>query len=120
MSTVKQLLSVAGEGGSIDLMQEEAGAGRFRVVMLDQTPTFLEEDEGGAASKRDSGWLATWEEAIEYFGTWPWPMLVPKYVDPAVADRVLAAIPPALQRKNLPERHFGKDRWLRVCGKVKE
>lgn len=119
MPAVIQVLSVAGEGGGIDLVQEEGGAGRFRIVMVDQTPTFLDELEGGAASRRDSGWLATWEEAIEFFGQWPWPMLHPVYVAPAYADRVLAAIPKVMERKRLSERHFRKERWLRVCGKVK-
>jgi len=117
---VKQLLSVAGEGGGIDLVQEENGAGRFRVVMLDHTPTFLDEVEGGPPSRRDSGWLATWEEAIEFFGQWPWPMLLPRYVAPAYVDRVLAAIPEALKRKNLPELRYPAERWLRVCGKAEK
>jgi len=34
-------------------------------------------------------------------------------------DRVLAAIPKVMERKRLSERHFRKERWLRVCGKVK-
>ena len=120
MPTVKEILSVAGEGGGIDLMQEEGGAGRFRVVMMDHTPTFLDEAEGGAASRQDSGWLATWEAAIEYFGTWPWPMLHPTYVAPAYADRVLAAIPDVMKRKRLSEKHFRQERWLRACGKPAE
>jgi hypothetical protein len=116
---VKQVLSVAGEGGGIDLVQEDGGADRFRVVMLDQTPTFLDEGEGGVASRWDSRWLATWEEALVFFGQWPWPMLYPTYVDPAYADRVLAAIPEVLKRKRLPEQRYPAERWLRVCGKEK-
>lgn len=53
MPAVNRLLSVAGEGGGIDLMQELGGAGRFRVVMVDQTQTFLDETEGGPPSRRE-------------------------------------------------------------------
>ena len=70
MPGVKPVLIVAGEGGGIRMVQEEGGQRRFRVFMADQTPTFLDDsDGGGPALHRDSGWLPTWEAAIAYFRT---------------------------------------------------
>jgi hypothetical protein len=120
MPSVKAILSVAGEGGGMTLYQEEGGQGRFRVVSSDQTMTFLEEAEAGGPSRSDSGWLATWEEALEKFERWPWPMLVPRHVDPEFADRVLAAIPGVLKRKGVPEGRYRQERWLKACGKAAE
>jgi hypothetical protein len=114
---IKRVLSVAAEGGGIDLTQEVGGADRFRVVMMGQTPTFLDESEGGPEIRKDNGWLATWEQALEYFSTWPWPVLVPMDVGPGYADRVLAAITEVMQRKHLSEQCFRRERWIRVCGK---
>jgi hypothetical protein len=80
--------------------------------------TFLEESEADGPSARDSGWLGTWEEALEKFERWPWPMLVPRHVDPEFTDRVLAAIPGVLERKRVPEGQYRKDRWMEACGKA--
>jgi hypothetical protein len=83
--------------------------------MSDQTPTFLNDDEGGDVIRRDSGWLTTWEAAITYFSRWPWPMLVPRQVDPQFAGRVLAAVTEVSEQKKL---NIGSrlPRWHEVCG----
>jgi hypothetical protein len=92
MPDVNPIVSVAGEGGGITLYQEIGGLGRFRVVMVDQSLTFLNEDEGGPAVRKDSGWLHTWDAAIAALSKWPWPMLVPRYVDPGFGEQVMAAV----------------------------
>ncbi len=92
MPEVKPIVSVAGEGGGITLFQETGGQGRFRVVMVDHSLTFLNEDEAGPAIRKDSGWLDTWEAAIAALSGWPWPVLVPRYVDPAFGEQLMAAV----------------------------
>jgi hypothetical protein len=112
---VRTILAVAGEGGGMTMVREVGGQGRFRVTRSDHTMTFLPEPEADNPSHGDSGWLGTFEEALANFERWPWPKLSPRHVDPEFADRVLAAIPGVLERKGLPMRHFGEDRWLRAC-----
>ncbi len=116
MPDVKPVLIVAGEGGGIRMVQEEGGQRRFRVFMADQTPTFLDNsDGGGPALHKDSGWLPTWEAAIAYFSKWPWPMLVPRKVDPQFADRVLTALTQVAQEKNLTIRSHRMQDWREAC-----
>jgi hypothetical protein len=118
--TIRKILSVGGEGGGMDLVQEVGGKRRFRVISADHTMTFLNDEERDGPVHGDSGWIATWEEALEKFEKWPWPQLFPLHVDRKFADRVLAAIPEVLKRRNLPEDYYRRDRWLMACGKGKE
>lgn len=116
MPDVKPVLIVAGEGGGIRMVQEEGGQRRFRVFMADQTPTFLDDSDGGPALHRDSGWLPTWEAAIAYFSRWPWPMLTPRKVDSQFADRVLTALRQVAKEKNLTTRSDRMQEWRKACG----
>jgi hypothetical protein len=120
MPSVRTILSVAGEGGGMDLVQEVGGRGRFRVVSSDHTMTFLDDSDAEEPIHGDSGWMASWEEALRKFERWPWPMLSPRHVDPAFADRVLAAIPGVLERKRIAINQYPKGRWMEACGRVKE
>jgi hypothetical protein len=116
MPNVKPVLIVAGEGGGIKMVQEEGGQGRFRVFMADQTPTFLDDSGGGGpALHRDSGWLPTWEAAVAYFSKWPWPMLVPRKVDPRFAHRVLTALTEVAREKSLTIRSYRMQEWHKIC-----
>ena len=84
------LLRIGAEGGSIAVygsLSSDA-ASRFRVLMIDHTPTFLEFDEGGTPSRRDSGWLTSWADAMTALARWPWPHLVPLFVHERVAREV--------------------------------
>jgi hypothetical protein len=120
MPEVKPILKVGAEGGGISMVREVAGSERFRVVMTDHTPTFLDDDDGGRPIRRDSGWVASWEEAVKFLGTWPWPMLRPLFVDPQYAKRVLEAIPKAAAEKHLPTERLPMEHWLKACGNVPE
>jgi len=116
MPNVKPVLIVAGEGGGINMVREEGGQGRFRVFMADQTPTFLDDSNGGGSTvRRDSGWLPTWEVAIAYFSRWPWPMLVPRKVDPQFADSVLTALTQVAQERNLTICSYRIQDWRKAC-----
>lgn len=116
MPDVKPVLIVAGEGGGINMVREEGGQGRFRVFMVDETPTYLDDGDGGdPALRKDSGWLPTWEVALAYFSKWPWPMLVPQKVDPQFARRVLTALKQVAQDKNLSIRNDRMQDWRKAC-----
>jgi hypothetical protein len=53
MSDAKRLISIGAEGGFIEVYGSggESTHAEFRVMVVDQTLTFLNDDEGGAPSK---------------------------------------------------------------------
>lgn len=114
---VTRILQVGGEGGGITMYREIGGLLRFRVVLTDHSLTFLDDNEGEAVLRKDSGWLPTWEVAIEYYGKWPWPMLAGIYVAPEFADRVLKAMRKALADKGRDMKSINAARWSQVLGR---
>ena len=116
MPDVKPIVSVAGEGGAITLFQETVGPGRFRVAMVDQSLTFLNDDDGGPATRKDSGWLDSWESAITALSKWPWPMLVPRFVDPAFGEQVMAAVDQISEQKRWDiDSRNRRAHWRALC-----
>jgi len=119
MSDAKRLISIGAEGGFIEVYGNggERTHAEFRVMVVDQTPTFLNDDEGGAPSKRDSGWLPNWSAAIAWLSRYPWPHLAGLHVDPSVADDVWAALQDHMARGGPPIRGGALQRWRGVCRK---
>jgi hypothetical protein len=117
MNDVKCLISIGAEGGFIELYgkRSELTYAEFRVTVVDQTSTFLDDDEGGAPSKRDSGWLPNWSAAIAWLSRYPWPHLAGLHVDPSVADDVWAALQAYIARGGSPVRGGRLQRWREVC-----
>lgn len=116
MPTPECLLSIAAEGGSIEIFRDcDVPNSGYRAMVVDQTPTFLDERERDAPSRRDSGWLPTWGAAIEWVGRYPWPNLVCRYAPPHLprAERVPVRMPSPVER----ERLEGRDGLhCRFCG----
>ncbi len=119
MSDAKLLISIGAEGGFIEVYGNggEPTHAEFRVTVVDQTPTFLNDDEGGAPSKRDSGWLPNWSAAMGWLSRYPWPHLAGLHVDPSVADDVWAALQDYIARGGPPIRDSALNRWREVCKK---
>jgi len=117
MTDAKRLISIGAEGGFIEVHGKggEPPHAEFRVTVVDQTPTFLNDDEGGAPSKRDSGWLPNWSAAIVWLSRYPWPHLAGLHVDPSVADDVWAALQAIIARGGPPVRGRTLQRWREVC-----
>lgn len=84
--------------------------------MLDQTPTFLDEEEGGAAIRKDSGWLDTWADAMKALDRYPWPHLACLSVHPTVAAAVWKALEEYVGRAERPVRESSMQRWREACG----
>ena len=60
MFRAELLLEVLAEGGAIAIYgRREDDRTLYRVGIVDQTPTFLNEDEADAEIRSDSGWLST-------------------------------------------------------------
>jgi hypothetical protein len=117
MASPERLLSIAAEGGSIELYRDGGNrpASRYRIMVVDHTPTFLDDDEAGTPSRRDSGWLPTWAAAIEWLGRYPWPNLTCRYIDPTIAEPVWAALGEYVARTGRPVRDSALERWRRHC-----
>jgi hypothetical protein len=118
MPTAERLLSIAAEGGWIELYRDShvpSSNSRYRAMVVDQTPTYLVEHERGASSRRDSGWLPTWAAAIEWLGRYPWPNLVCRYVHPSVAQLVWTAAQDYIDRAGYPLRAGVLERWRQHC-----
>lgn len=85
------------------------------MIVVDQTPLFLIEDEGGLAIRKDSGWLTSWEEVLAALGRYPWPNLGGPYVDPSVAANVWRAVQDYRDHAGRPARTGALERWRSAC-----
>ena len=117
MTDVTRLISIGAEGGLIEVHCNggESPHAEFRVTVVDQTPTFLNDDEGGAPSVRDSGWLPNWSTAMSWLNRYPWPHLAALHVDPSVADDVWVALQTYVAQGGRPVRSGTLQRWREVC-----
>lgn len=116
MHKAELLLEALAEGGSIAIYGRHDGdKTEYRVGIVDQTLTFLNDEDGGNAIRSDSGWLDTWEEAVAAIGRWPWPNLYPKIVHPRVADRVWKAVQDYRDRAGKGVREEALRRWWSEC-----
>jgi HNH endonuclease len=111
------LISIAAEGGSLALYgcDRNSERARYKVMIVDQTPTFLDEDNSGSVIRRDSGWLPTWPAAMQALDRYPWPNLTCLYVDPSVANDVWAAVQEYQHRSGQQIRASALNRWSKVC-----
>jgi hypothetical protein len=114
MSRAELLLQIGAEGGSIAIYgRQEGDRTQYRVGIVDQTLTFLNDDEAGEEIRSDSGWLNTWEEAVARIGRWPWPNLYPNFVHPSIRDAVWKAVLEYSDAKSV--REAALDRWRDKC-----
>ena len=113
----KLLVSIGAEGGFIAVYGDVSDAAhpRYRVVVADQTLTLLNEEEGGTAIRKDSGWLDTWSDAMKALDRYPWPHLACMSVDPSVAAAVWNALQEYLGRADRPIRESVIQRWREAC-----
>lgn len=116
MTRPELLLAVAAEGGSIEIYGRQEGVRtEYRVGIVDQTLTFLHDEEGGEAIRSDSGWLNTWDDAVAKVGHWTWPNLYPKFVHPSMRDAVWKAVQGYRDRAGRGVREAALSRWRSIC-----
>jgi hypothetical protein len=112
------ILEIGAEGGSITVVSRPSPGGppEYSVRIRDQTLTFLPTEEGGNQIRTQTAWSTDWNDVVNSLGRWPWPMLAPVRVDPAYAERVLAAAQQYRGRDGQPARPSSLERWARICG----
>jgi hypothetical protein len=84
---VKRLLEIGAEGGSLAIYgtSDPTERRKYRVGLVDSTSQMLGEEDGDQTIRRDSGWLDSWEAAIQALSVYPWPRLHPLFVAPEVS-----------------------------------
>jgi hypothetical protein len=116
----KLLVSIGAEGGFIAIYGDVSDAAhpRYRVVVVDQTLTFLNDEEGGAQIRKDSGWLSSWADVMKALDRYPWPHLACMSVDPSVAPEIWKALQEYVGRADRPIRESAMQRWREACGVI--
>jgi len=116
MTQAELLLEVMAEGGSIAIYGRRDGdRTQYRVGIVDQTTTFLNDDEADKEIRSDSGWLDTWEKAVAAIGRWPWPNLYPELVRPSIRDAIWKAVQDYRDRAGRGVREEALRRWRELC-----
>jgi hypothetical protein len=118
MASARLLVAVGAEGGSIAVYADtsDPARARYKVLLVDQTPSFLNEDESGPVIQHDSGWLPTWTAAIESLSRYPWPHLVGSYFNTAAAGDVWHALQDYAAGTGRPIGASALNRWREACG----
>ena len=112
MSRSELLLAVGAEGGSIAIYgRHEGDRTQYRVGIVDQTLTSLDDDDAGDEIRSESGWLNTWEEAVAKIDRWPWPNLYPRFVHPSIRDAIWKAVQDYSERVGRSVRQAALDGW---------
>ena len=113
------IVEIGAVGGSITLFGQKhvAGSWQFSRAVGDQTPTFLNAADGaGDSFEHTSGWVSSWDEAIDLLDEYPWALLGGLRVHPDFRDRVWAAVLKRLASQLEARVTRPKERWARVCG----
>jgi hypothetical protein len=129
MNAPEVIIAVGAEGGSITLFgqkdefgqRDAQGAWRFSRAVLDQTYTFLSEEDGpGPEINHSSDWVRTWPEAMILMDRYPWAMLYGQEVHPDFRDRVWAEVNERLQDANSATAERAREHWARVCAVTRD
>jgi hypothetical protein len=119
MTKTEVIVGIAAEGAAITLCgwQDELGRWQFSRDVNDQTPTLLDEDDGGGpAISHSSARVDTWEAALALLDKYPWAMLAGMEVHPEFRERVWAAITARLSTQQSSRIEHTRARWARACG----
>ncbi len=111
------VLRVAGEGGYLVLVAQQAEDGviRYQRGTLDQSGLFLSPEEGFPAIRKASEWVDSWEGALGLLDRYPWPMLGVLEVHPDYRARVLAAVVQRFEKNADTWRPDKLRRWREYC-----
>lgn len=109
------LIVIAGvEGGGVTLYGERSGAGwRFWVERVDQSRVYLDEYDDEAGSRRQSGIVSSWEDALRLLDRAGWMRLPAVRVHPEFRQKVWQAVQARLG--TTPESTRWLPRWRDRC-----
>jgi hypothetical protein len=116
---IEVIVDIPAEGGSITLYGRKDSKGEwiYSRGVNDQTPTLLNDDDGGgSAIAHSSAWVKSWPEALALLDRYPWAMLGGAAVHPEFCEHVWAEVTKRLQRQSGRRVQRAKERWSRACG----
>ena len=111
------LIKIGAEGGSITLFGVTTADGSWHYWRSthDETPTYLDPEEGGDVIRHTSGWVDTWPEALVLLDRYPWARLSPMYVHPDFRSRVWEAVQERLEGEDGSQVQRSLERWGKRC-----
>jgi len=106
------ILSIGAAGGSIDVYRacDAATSPRYRVQVDEATLD-------SSASARNSGWLSTWPELVEWLNQYPWPRLRCVSIDPSCRLDVWEALQTRLKGSSIDVRAI--QQWEEHCKRAR-
>jgi len=112
------IVSILAEGGSITLFGRKKidGLWEFRRSVNDQTPTFLDDEDGGSEIKHGTPAVDSWEKAVVLLDKYPWAFLAGREVHPEFRDRVWNEVSKRLKGRRETQAAHALERWAKVCG----
>jgi hypothetical protein len=103
------ILQVGAEGGAITLYGIREGSGwRYSPLVIDQTPSLLDEPE----IRRESAVVQSWQAALRLVDEYPWHRLAPLTVHPEFRERIWAAVQQRFRNASDRGHH---ERWRKLC-----
>jgi hypothetical protein len=119
MSRAELLLEALGEGGSLAIYGRHDGDRTlYQVGIVDQTPTFLNDDKTGEEIGLDSEWLDAWGKVVATIGHCAWPSLHPKFVHPSIREAIWKAAQDYRDYAARQVREEALRRWQSKCSDV--
>ena len=121
MTEAQIIVSIGGEGGSIDLYgyRDATNGWRFCRGVNDQTPAILPEGEyGGRTSNHSSAWVTGWDEGLQLLDRYPWARLTGLAVHPIFRQRAWTAVQQRLENAHGPGVGRAREAWARLCGQA--
>ncbi|HEV7138178.1 MAG TPA: NAD-dependent deacylase [Steroidobacteraceae bacterium] len=111
------IVSIQAEGGSITLLgrRNSEGLWSYARKVGDQTPTLLDDEDGGRAMQSKSQWVTTWPKAVALLDRYPWAMLSGSEVHPEFRERIWSEVIQRLKANESASTDRARERWARAC-----
>lgn len=110
------ILEIGAEGGSLKVVgrRNADGTWLYRTSLRDQTVVLFENIDAGE-TRKESGWVDTWDELILALDKYPWAMLFVLRVHPESSDQILAEAEPRLVNAPGHIAEMRLARWKERC-----
>ena len=120
MEDSETILEIGACGGHLQICGKRLADGSWAFLATRNESTVLgmlpEEDREGLSATDQSGWVDSFEEALEHLDRYPWHKLYPLRVHPEFKDRIYEIVTKRYAG-DIPGRRMNRDEWQYLCGK---